>query len=117
MREARRFLVDGAPALIQISYQYGTARIEGLVDDVPGYRYRGIAATTGWVSFDLSRSDLARQLVQYAAEEAGGGHRYVFRHPDEDREITAAEALDHHRGTGVSPLSKWQAHLYVHEPG
>ncbi len=114
---ARRFLVEGGPALVQISYQYGMARIEGLVDDVPGYRYCGIAATTGWVPFDLGRSDLARQLVQYAAEETRGGQPYVFRHPEQELEMTAAAALEHHRATGSSPLSKWQAHLYVYEPG
>ncbi len=101
------YLVPGAPVLVQISYQYGLHRIEGLARDVPGYVYEGVAAETGWVPFDQERADLARQLEDYAAEELRGGPAFTF-----EDSLTAVEALSHRRQSGASPRSKWQLHLY-----
>ncbi len=114
-REALRggldFVVPGAPVLVQISYQYAIARIEGLVDDVPGYRYEGVAGTTDWVPFDQSRADLAFQIVEYARIEAEGGIPYTFS-DGAGGHLTAAEAIERYQATGGSPLSKWQMHLF-----
>ncbi len=115
-REALRgglaYVVPGAPVLVQISYQYAIARIEGLVDDVPGYRYEGVAGTTDWVPFDQSRADLSTQVVEYAKVEAEGGIPYTFGDGDGGH-LTATEAIDRYRATGESPLSKWQMHRFV----
>ena len=105
------YLVPGAPVLLQISYQYATARIEGLVDDVPGYTYQGLAGTSDWAPFDQTRADLSTQLIEYAQVETEGGIPYTF-FDEEDGHITATQALDRYRATGVSPLSKWQMHRY-----
>ncbi|NIM52043.1 MAG: methyltransferase [Gemmatimonadales bacterium] len=114
LEDARRFLVSGAPVLLQISYQYGQPRIRKLAEDVPGYRYEGVLASTDWVPFDQERSDLASQLEEYGAEEERGGLAYTF--PDPERpdwgHINARQALAYHRSTGMSPLSKWQMHLF-----
>jgi hypothetical protein len=115
-REALRgglvFLRPGAPVLLQISYQYAINRIEGLVGDVPGYRYEGVAGSTDWVPFDQSRPDLSTQLVEYARFESGGGIPYTFG-DGAGGHLTATEALERRRATGESPLSKWQMHLFT----
>jgi hypothetical protein len=114
-REALRggldFLIDGAPVLVQISYQYAAARIERLVDDVPGYRYEGLAGTSEWIPFDQARPDLATQLVEYARVEAEGGAAYTFS-DEAGGHLSATDALERYRATGESPLSKWQMHLF-----
>lgn len=114
-REALRggldFAIPGAPVLVQISYQYAIARIESLVDDVPGYRYEGVAGTTDWVPFDQSRADLSTQVVEYAKVEAEGGIPYTFS-DGAGGHLTATEAIERYRATGESPLSKWQMHLF-----
>jgi hypothetical protein len=104
---ARAFLAPDAPALVQISYQYGRARIEQLARDVPGYTYGGVVAETDWVPFDQERPDLAHQLREYVREEERGGLAYPF-----ERSPTAVEALAGYRASGVSPRSKWQLHLF-----
>jgi SAM-dependent methyltransferase len=108
--EAKRFLVDGAPVLLQVSYQYGR-RIRRLATDVPGFEYRRVVATTDWIPFDQTRADLARSLQDYAEEEARGGLPYAFRNPDDGRQLTATEALSRVIATGLSPMSRWQLHL------
>lgn len=114
-REALRggldFAIPGAPVLLQISYQYSTARIEGLVDDVPGYVYEGVAGTTDWVPFDQARDDLSVQLLAYAEVEAAGGTPYTFS-DGAGGHLTATEASERYRATGESPLSRWQMHRY-----
>lgn len=107
---AGRFLVPGAPVLLQISYQYGE-RIQQLVQDVPGYSYGGPLATTDWVPFDQGREDLAHILQDYAEEEARGGLPYVFR-SGAGKTVTATQALARAKATGESPMSRWQMHLY-----
>jgi hypothetical protein len=112
LRDTAPYLAAGAPALVQVSYQYGSGRIRRLADDVPGYRYERLLASTDWVPFDLDRPDLAVCLDDYAAEEARGGLAYSFADEALSGHITATEALARHRATGMSPLSKWQIHLF-----
>jgi len=112
LQGARRYLVPGAPALVQISYQYGLRRIEQLATDA-GYDYEGILASTDWVPFDQRRLDLSAQLVQYAREEARGGLPYTFRgSPTEMTHMSAEDALARYRSSKESPQSKWQVHMY-----
>lgn len=103
------YLKAGAPILMQVSYQYGD-RIPLLASGVPGISYRGVAGETDWVTFDMTRPDLAVNVADYAAEEARGGLPYRFRHPDGGN-MTAFEAQEHFSATGRSPLSRWQMHL------
>ncbi len=112
---AREFLKDQGNVLLQISFQYGSERIRRLTDDVPGYVYAGILASTDWVKFDLEREELMGDLELYAREEERGGLKYTFRGPgpDGDRYMNARVVLERFRGTGAHPLSKWQAHLFV----
>jgi hypothetical protein len=111
LRGGRDFLAAGAPVLMQISYQYGGARIEGLADDVPGYRYEGLAGSSEWIPFDQRRADLSRQMVEYARVEAAGGLDYTFSN-GHGGHLSATEALARYEQTGESPLSKWQLHRY-----
>jgi hypothetical protein len=117
-REALRgsldFLRPGAPVLLQISYQYAGARIEGLIDDVAGFRYEGVAGSTDWVPFDQSRPDLSTQLIEYAHVESQGGIPYTFW-DGAGGHLTAMEALERYRETGESPLSKWQMHVFIRD--
>lgn len=109
------FLKPGGFVLLNISIQYSDARIRGLCHDVPEYTYGGLLASTDWVPFDMNRSDLGRQVVEYAEEEERGGLEYHFRDPTREDEliINARDALARYWETGLSPLSKWQNHLYV----
>jgi hypothetical protein len=112
---ARRFLVPGGVVLLNISLQYGPQRIERLAREVPGYRHGGVLASTDWVPFDLHRPDLMRCLEDYVCEERRGGSRYVFADPrSPERSMGAEEAWTMHQETGMSPLTKWQTHLFRH---
>jgi 16S rRNA G966 N2-methylase RsmD len=115
LRGARKFLAQGGLVLLSISYQYGWRRIEQLSGEIPGFVYGGILASTDWVPFDLSRSDLLHCLKLYAEEENRGGLEYTFRHPERDESLDAQSALAHFRRTEQSPLSKWQTHLFRYD--
>lgn len=119
-REVARGAVDylrpGGVLLVQISSQYGPERVRSLEAEGPGLRYDGEAATTDWVPFIEGRPRLLRTLETFAAAEAAGSAPYAFRWPDREGAITAAEALDRHRDTGVEPLSRWQVQRYVFSP-
>jgi SAM-dependent methyltransferase len=115
LRGASNFLAPGGVVFLSVSYQYGTTRVKRLGQEVPGFAYRGVLASTDWVPFDLGRPDLLHCLRLYANEERRGGWAYTFQHPDGDGEqtMTAQEALAHFQKTGQSPLSKWQSHWFV----
>lgn len=110
---ARKFLMDGGMVFLSISRQYGSRRIERLSEEIPGFVYHGILASTDWVPFDLSRPDLLHCLELYAQEEQQGGLEYTFPDPDHpDKSMNAQSALCYFRRTGVSPLTQWQTHLF-----
>ncbi|NNF26081.1 MAG: methyltransferase [Gemmatimonadetes bacterium] len=114
IRGSGRFLKKGGIVALSVSRQYGTSRLMGLLDLDPTLDYAGVLASSDWVPFDMARPELLMCVEGYAAEEERGGLPYAFRHPDHPgRELTARGALDHFRGTGESPLSRWQSHLFV----
>lgn len=115
LRGARDYLAPGAVVLLSISRQYGQQRVERLCQEVPGFRYGGILASTDWVPFDLGRPDLLHCLRLYADEEQRGGLPYAFRHPEMPggTDLTAQAALVHYEASGKSPLTQWQTHLFL----
>ena len=119
LRGARKYLVDGGIVFLNISYQYGAARIARLAEDAPGFVHDGVLASTGWVPFDLARPDLLHCLELYAEEESRGGLEYCFPDPEApampDKLLNAQAALTHFHRTGRSPLSRWQTHLFRYE--
>jgi len=113
LRDSTEYLKAGGVIFLSISAQYGERRILGLVDEVPGYVYGGLLATTDFVPFDLRRPDLLHALELYAAEEDRNGIGYVFVDPrSEGSTLSASQALRGFRKEGVVPLSRWQTHLY-----
>lgn len=112
LREAREFLVDGGLVLLSISSQYGSDRIDDLAGKIEGYAHRGVPASTDWVPFDLGRSDLLHCIELYAKTEHQGGYLYSFKSPLNGDTLDARTAIEGYRGTGKSPLSKWQTHLF-----
>ncbi|MFO7894435.1 MAG: class I SAM-dependent methyltransferase [Longimicrobiales bacterium] len=116
-RGAIAYLRDGGALLVQVSSQYGMGRVRGLEDEAPGLRHDGVAASTGWVPFDMRRPHLLRNLETFAAAEAAGQPPYAFRWPGGPAAaISAREALGRHRETGRSPLSRWQVQRFVYRP-
>lgn len=113
--EARGFLKPGGKLVLQISAQYGEARIGGLAGPGSGLRYDGLLASSEWVPFDLQRADLRQLFEQYVAEEERGGPRYAFGDPRSRRKtrISATTAAEVHRDTELSPFTKWQVHEYT----
>lgn len=110
---ARPYLVPGGVVLLNISYQYGQERIEQLTQQIPGFTHEGILTSTDWVPFDLQRADLMDCLEAYAKEENRGGWKYLFAHPETaDVFLDARSALANFQRTGLSPLTKWQTHLF-----
>ncbi len=109
---AATMLRSGAPVLLQVSRQYGEARIRELAGS--GYDYEGCVGESGWEPFDLSRADLAALARRYVAEEARGGLPYSFRLDGVGHagEVSATDALEACAAAGGSPLTKWQLHLY-----
>ncbi len=110
MRGAGRWLVPGGVVFLSVSEQYGPERVRALETEAPGFRFDGVLASTDLVPFDMTRPDLAEDVATYAAAERRGGLPYLFRDPSApDRRLTAIEALERHRTTGESPLSRWQS--------
>jgi SAM-dependent methyltransferase len=110
---ARQYLVPGGVVFLSISYQYGQQRVERLSQQMPGFSYGGLLASTDWVSFDLQRPDLLHCLELYAEEERRGGLKYVFVNPEVPNVyLDAQAALAYFRRIGLSPLTKWQTHLF-----
>ncbi len=110
---ARAFLKPGGLVFLSVSYQYGRARIHRLAQEIPGFTYGGLLASTDWVPFDMQRPDLYHCVELYAAEEQAGGPLYEFRHPAAaDQILNAQSALAHFHQTGQSPFSQWQTHLF-----
>lgn len=114
---ARPFLKPGGVLFLSVSYQYGRGRIHRLTEEVPGFIYGGLLASTDWVPFDMQRPDLYHCVELYAVEEQAGGLLYEFRHPHDSNQILNAQAaLAHFHQTGQSPLSQWQTHLFRYKP-
>lgn len=103
---ARRFLVPGAPVLLQVSAHYGEERLRGLAGS--GYHFVETVTSSGWVPFDLRREDLRRALGIYVAEEERGGLPYAFR-LNGGGIATAREVAS---GAGI-PLTRWQVHHFT----
>lgn len=115
MDSGRAFLKPGGIVLLNISFQYGPDRITSLHKAGSGFAYEGVAASTGWVPFDLGRPDLLDCLRLYAREEAKGGHDYAFSEDGRDGAfVNARTALKTYEEHGTSPLSKWQTHWFRH---
>lgn len=99
--------------LLSISAQYGERRILALTQEVEGFTYEGLLATTPHVPFDLRRQDLLHYLESYALEEERGGLECEFLDAQHHTaRLTAVEALEAFRKRGSIPLSRWQTHLY-----
>lgn len=114
VRGAGDYLKPGGILFLSVSIQYGMERVRGLLREIPGFRYDGIAASSDWVPFDLGRPDLLEDVLTYAREEERGGLPYAFRAPNDlERQLTAVQARQRYRKTGESPLSRWQSHLLV----
>jgi|GEM_PF-229875 [ribosomal protein S5]-alanine N-acetyltransferase len=111
---AREYLVKNGIVLLNISFQYGMKRVESLHKSMDGYNYMGVAASTDWVPFDLSRPDLLECLKIYSGEEVKGGLDYTFLadRSSENNFINAQTALDNYNKRGVSPLTQWQTHMF-----
>jgi len=111
---ARNFLRHRGYVFLNVSSQYGRRRLEALCEEIPGFAYGGVLASTDWVPFDLRRDDLFQCLRQYAVEETRGGLEYTFNEPGEkqDARTNARAALAHFDRTGESPLMKWQTYLF-----
>lgn len=112
LRGGRRFLKKGGKVFLNISFQYGESRIEHLTKEVEGYLYKGLLHSTDWVPFDLNRAHLLYCLETYCDEEAKGGMEYTFKGFDSAEYINARTAYEYYRKTGLSPLTKWQTHLF-----
>jgi hypothetical protein len=113
LRDARQYLVVGGVVFLSISYQYGQQRVERLSQQIPGISYGGVLTSTDWVPFDLQRSDLLHCLEVYANEESRGGLKYAFLDPEiAGVSMDAQAALERFRRAGLSPLTKWQTHLF-----
>lgn len=113
LRGAREYLAIGGVVLLSISAQYGQARITRLQQEISGFSYGGVLASSGWVPFDLRRPDLRHCLELYTAEERRGGLPYQFRHPARpEAAMDAQAALAYFRQSGASPLTQWQTHLF-----
>ena len=106
---ATEYLRPGAPILIQISAQYGAARIRQLATE-SGHTYLGLLESSDWSPFELDRDDLWQGLDDYTAEEQRGGHPYEF---GTDGSVSAVEAMDRYRQTGEFPLTRWQVHHFA----
>ncbi|MBN1907493.1 MAG: methyltransferase [Deltaproteobacteria bacterium] len=115
LKGSKDYLIGDGIVLLNISLQYGIKRVESLCNEIEGVEYLGITASSGFVPFDLSRPDLLDCLNIYAREEQNGGYLYSFGMDGDDDFLSAQEALDLHKKTGRSPLTKWQTHIFINK--
>lgn len=116
LRGASNYLVPGGVIFLSLASPYSQVRVERLCQEVPGFAYRGLLASTDWMPFDLKCPDLLHRLQLFADEERRGGLKYIFRQPQTTERLDALTALADYEQTGRSPLSKWQTHLFVFKP-
>ncbi|MDP4268470.1 MAG: class I SAM-dependent methyltransferase [Bacteroidota bacterium] len=109
---AKEYLSDNGIVFLNISFQYGKKRVESLCENIDGFTYMGLAASTEWVQFDLNRPDLLDCLKVYSQEEMNGGIEYSFFNDSSDSYINAQSALNYFHKSGKSPLTKWQTHMF-----
>lgn len=113
MRGAGEFLKPGGVTFLNLSFQYGAARVEQIARECPEFHCEGVLASTGWVPFDLARPDLLDCLELYARCERAGGPEYSFPSGDSPGKwMNAQVALERFRVNGESPLTKWQTLLF-----
>lgn len=114
---AKEFLAKNGVVLLNISFQYGADRIASLINSNKGFRYLGIAASTGCVPFDLSRNDLLDCLRIYSQQEESGGANYTFIENESNDKcfVNARTAMNRFERDGIIPFTKWQAHLFQYE--
>jgi methylase of polypeptide subunit release factors len=117
LKGAKDYLIKDGIVLLNITYQYGRSRVEALLRDEAGFTYKGVAASTDLVPFDLARPDLLDCLRIYSKEELSGGMEYTFLESKDNnsRVINATVALDNYKNKGISPFTKWQTHLFQYE--
>lgn len=118
----RRIVMSGATeylrpcgiVLLNISFQYGAQRVEALYKDIKGFRHHGVIASTENVPFDLTRPELLDCLKIYSQAEQNGGFDYTFLNDacHDAGFMNAREALVNYTKNGISPLTKWQTHLF-----
>ncbi len=115
LRGAKEYLCKNGIVFLNISFQYGTKRVEELYKTIKGFSYMGVAASTDCVPFDLNRQDLLECLKIYAHEELKGGTEYTFfsdSNCDPKEYINVQEVLNLYYKSGKSPLTKWQTHTF-----
>ena len=113
LRGAKEYLCKDGFVFLNVSFQYGAARIEELCKTISGFSYEGVAASTDYVPFDLGRADLLECLKIYAKEEQKGGSDYTFfANTSDGTYLNARTALEEYNKIGKSPLTKWQTHLF-----
>jgi hypothetical protein len=114
LRGGKAFLKKNGKIFLNISFQYGQLRVENLVKEIEGYRYRGLLYSTDWVPFDLNRADLFHCLKLYQEEENNSGINYTFKSPAVNISgyMNAGTAYEYYQKTGESPLTRWQTHLF-----
>lgn len=115
LREAKDYLRTGGLVFLSIALHYGEERKVRLTEnEVPGYERCGMLATTDLVPYETDRPGYLHYLENYAIAEEKGGPDYAFVHPESPQTVfNARAALEHFRKTGASPLTKWQAYLFV----
>ncbi len=114
LRGAKDFLRPGGVVFLSIALHYGEERAVRLTNEVPGYERSYLLATTDLVPYEVDRPGYLHYLENYAIAEEKGGPDYVFLHPEyPETVLNARAALENFRKTGASPLTKWQAYLFI----
>lgn len=107
------FLKNRGIVFLNISSQYGQERINDLTKVNKDYLHEGILASTGLVPFDLERNDLLECIYNYKKEEERDGYEYEFIDPIDTRTVlNATDALKLYKAKKLSPLTRWQTHLF-----
>jgi hypothetical protein len=110
VNDATEYLCKGGMIFLNISFQYGVKRMESLYENNQQFSYLGLAASSDYVPFDLSRPDLLECLKTYLKEEQKGGYEYTFGGRD-GKFMNARSAFENYTAKGESPLTKWQTHV------
>jgi hypothetical protein len=87
-------------------------RILGLVDEITGYEFEGLLASSGWFRLTCREKICVNVSGIISKKRKGAGLNIHLNRSDGKDSISAEDGYGYYLETGKSPLSKWEAYRF-----